>query len=720
MMSVPKTCRILAFWAGSDFDAFLKPAFLGRPDLEVEIVSSRRVGTDRPYAAGIARTRLLRGRLRAGEFDLVIAGNIWRSRVPKHKGFFTRMAKLVRNSTVKRSSLDTDLVPGLMSGMGVPLAAIDIRDSHFVKPWDLPLLRASTVYFKRELFAVPERSLFDLMTWERAGEIQPLTAKLRPLSYGIDPARIPAKARPMAERDVDIFMSGGGKPLRDPIKERVRALSGKYRVVVADGKVSDADYFELLQRSKLVICTESFGCETWRQYEVSAAGGIPVINYPFVLHYQPMEPDEHAIFFSLAGQDLEKQIVRALGNPDFLQQLSTRTRAWTLACKQRPTIANYIIAETLRQHRVDTGRDALGSGEAPTKTRQSEKKLRWDFGSYSFPLLGRVRGVVKLEKSGASRLVTMEPSDIFGGHAPTSVSLPPLKIAEFYESYATHQGSCITRDGFLVEEISQYLQEPIEKHRQLHSSRPFRRIVRVPGPVVCLASPCQYNYYHWMLEVLPKIELFRVSSAVPVESTFYAETHQPFQRESLRIAGVPSNSLLNSRETQVIWADRLFVATIPAPSGVAHPWAVDWLRRTILPGVTSKEAATPLKCLVVTRRDAKNRRLINEEEMLQMLAPLQPVVAKLEELTFLEQVSLFSRAELIIAPHGAGLTNLAFARRESHVVEMFPASCPNPCYQKLAEVVGIRYTALVCEDSPDTAREMNMRVDVRALENLIR
>ena len=305
---VPRPCRILAFWAGSDFDAFLKPAFLGRPELEVEIVSSRHVGTGRPYAAGIARSRQLRRRLRTGEFDLVIAGNIWRSRAPKHKGFLTRMAKLVRNSTVKRSSLDTDLVPGLLRGLKVPLAAIDIRDSHFVKPWDLPLLRACTAYFKRELFAVPERSLFDLMTWEPARDIQPLTAKLRPLSYGIDPARIPKEARPMAERDVDIFMSGGGKPLRDAIKERVRALGGKYRVVVAEGKVSDADYFEFLQRSRLVICTESFGCETWRQYEVAAAGGVPVINYPFVLHYQPMEPDEHAIFFSLAGRDFERQI----------------------------------------------------------------------------------------------------------------------------------------------------------------------------------------------------------------------------------------------------------------------------------------------------------------------------------------------------------------------------------------------------------------------------
>jgi glycosyltransferase involved in cell wall biosynthesis len=115
--------------------------------------------------------------------------------------------------------------------------------------------------------------------------------------------------------------------------------------------VSEEEYIELLQRAKLVVCTESYGCETWRQYEVAAAGAVPVINYPFVLHYQPMEPDEHAIYFSLAGRDFEKQIERGLKNPALLQAISLRTRAWTLAHKTRPGLADYVIEETLREHR---------------------------------------------------------------------------------------------------------------------------------------------------------------------------------------------------------------------------------------------------------------------------------------------------------------------------------------------------------------------------------
>jgi len=347
-----KRLKILAVWPPGDFVDFFTPAFLGRDDLEVEIVCGNGTHFQSRYTAGYARTRELRKRLEAGEFDLVVAGNVYTNRWPDHKGFFTRLSVALRYSTIKRDHLDVILVPELLRGLSrpVPLAALDMRDAHFIRPWELPLLRASTLYFKRELFAWHVRSLEPLMTWKRAKEIRPLEQKLRPMSYGIDPARIPASARPMAERDIDLFISGGGNPVRDEIKKRCEALVGTYRVVVAQGKVSEAEYVDLLQRSKLVVCTESHGCETWRQYEVAAAGGVPLINYPFVLHHQPMEPDEHAIFFSLAGRDFEKQIERALKNPALLQAISIRTREWTLTHKPRPRIADYVIAETLKEH----------------------------------------------------------------------------------------------------------------------------------------------------------------------------------------------------------------------------------------------------------------------------------------------------------------------------------------------------------------------------------
>ena len=340
--------KILAFWSPADYEEFFRPAFLERDDVEVEVVSGDRTSQRSQDAAGPSRLRKLKGRLEEGEFDLVISGTVWQSRFATNKRFWTRLAGAARYSTYRRGRLDTDLVAGLYRRLRrkVPLGVVDLRDSNYVLPADLPLLKAATLYFKRELFAWPRRSLLPLITWNGSA-IDELQKKLRPLSYGIDHRRMATSAPPMAERDIDLFVTSFGNPLRDDLARRTQALAGKYKVVITNQLLPDDEYADYLGRSKLVVCPEGFGCETWRQYDASAAGAVPLINYPFVLHHCPMEPDVHAIFFSLAGRDFEKQIDRALGNPALLQEISTRIRPWTIENKVRTRIADYVIRETL-------------------------------------------------------------------------------------------------------------------------------------------------------------------------------------------------------------------------------------------------------------------------------------------------------------------------------------------------------------------------------------
>lgn len=344
-----KPLRLLAFWPASDFEDFLEPAFLNRPEYEVEIVSGDRTSGKSPHAMDGTRRRALRRRLEAGEFDLVISGNIWNTPWPGNKGWWTSMAQAARFFTYKRSMLDAWWAPCLMQGLTdrVPFAVIDLRDPHFVLPCDYRLLQACTHYFKRELFAWPRRSLLPLYTYVGERRVAPHESKLLPLSYGVHHGKIPGQVRPMAQRDIDIFISGHGNPVRNDVRERCRKLASKYNVMVVEKKADKHDYVDYLQRSKLVICTESYGCETWRQYEAAVAGAVPVINYPFVQHHLPMEPDEHAVFFSMAGHDFEKQIDRALANPALLEKISRQTREFTLAHKDRRRIADYIVQTAL-------------------------------------------------------------------------------------------------------------------------------------------------------------------------------------------------------------------------------------------------------------------------------------------------------------------------------------------------------------------------------------
>ncbi len=347
-MTVP--LRILALWAASDFEEFFRPAFCDRPEYEVEIISGNRKSGASPYAVNNRRLASLIHRTRNGEFDLILCGNIWNTPWPQNKGVWTSLANAARFYTYKRSMLDTYWISRFAKAAAgqTPIAAIDLRDSAFVLPWDWTLLQSSTIYFKRELFFMPSRSLLPLRIYRGGKEVDSMVAKLAPLSYGLRPAFLNRSPVPMAERKIDLFMSGSNNSIRNHLRERCRHLSTKYRVEVSDGYLSDSDYEAMLQNSKLVVCTESFGCETWRQYEVAAMGAIPMLNWPFAQNYLPFEPDQHAIYFSMIGKDFERQVEKILSRPELLQKISTATHHFVNTNKNRKTIGDYVIKKTLQ------------------------------------------------------------------------------------------------------------------------------------------------------------------------------------------------------------------------------------------------------------------------------------------------------------------------------------------------------------------------------------
>jgi hypothetical protein len=371
-MSSPaeKRLRLLILWGPSHFEEFLRPLLLDNPRYDIEIVSGDRSSQRSSHAASWGRLLSLRRRLARGEFDLVVSGPVQNSAWPRPKRLATCFAQAARFLTYKHRMLDSYWAEWLVAGGKVPLAVVDFLDTSFVLPKDFPLLRAATLYFKINLYFWPRRSLLPLENLYGQRDVIGCTTKLRPLTNGVPKSRIPATARPMKERDIDLCFTGSIRPTRSPddpnrfgelthnpirqqLFERVLRLrdQGRYRIVCHDGWVSEAEYHELLQRSKLVLCTESFGCETWRHYEAGAAGAVPLVNWPYATNYMPYEPDIHAIYFSLFGEDFERTIARALADPAKLDEISRNVRAFTLAHKERGHVGEMIVEETLREWR---------------------------------------------------------------------------------------------------------------------------------------------------------------------------------------------------------------------------------------------------------------------------------------------------------------------------------------------------------------------------------
>lgn len=72
-----------------------------------------------------------------------------------------------------------------------------------------------------------------------------------------------------------------------------------------------------------------------------------------------------------------------------------------------------------------------------------------------------------------------------------------------------------------------------------------------------------------------------------------------------------------------------------------------------------------------------------------------------EDLSLIEQIVLFHNAEIIVAPHGAGLVNLLFARPGTKVIELFQAH-EDDTYWYLSQVIGLDHVCVkTTEFKPD-------------------
>ena len=101
--------------------------------------------------------------------------------------------------------------------------------------------------------------------------------------------------------------------------------------------------------------------------------------------------------------------------------------------------------------------------------------------------------------------------------------------------------------------------------------------------------------------------------------------------------------------------------------------------------------------IYISRRRANGRNIVNEQELIHALAEHGFTAYCLEEMSLDEQIRLFLHAKRIIAPHGAGLTNILWANSVT-VVELCGAYW-NSSYLTLANTLNHRY---LCYRSTDT------------------
>lgn len=202
------------------------------------------------------------------------------------------------------------------------------------------------------------------------------------------------------------------------------------------------------------------------------------------------------------------------------------------------------------------------------------------------------------------------------------------------------------------------------------------------------------NYFHWIVDTLPRLLALEVAKldVSQIDHILVSSLRHAYQRDSLALFGIDLARVIACDRTPHIQAERLLISRIDS-----RALTYDFLRDRLLPAARPHfppALPTPER-LYISRQGASRRRLRNEAEIIACLQGAGFTVVSFEGRSFVEQIGLMSAARIVVAPHGAGLTNLVFCPPQTTVIELFPDSYHEYSYETLCYVLEFKYHALI-------------------------
>lgn len=229
-----------------------------------------------------------------------------------------------------------------------------------------------------------------------------------------------------------------------------------------------------------------------------------------------------------------------------------------------------------------------------------------------------------------------------------------------------------------------------------------RKPKKITGSVSLLGNRIAGNYYHWLYDVIPRLAVLEKCGLdrneinkfilTPVNKKFQRETLAHFSIGDDRIHNIGSDGVYIEADTLIMpsyGSNEFLVRDNCAPGDNLHSfqgaWASEFLKKEFLgsgvPASGDKSQSggdAERRPIYVRRGDEQGRAVVQEELIVEYFRSKNFDIVDPAEHSVKAQAQLFSRASVVVAAHGAALTNAVFCKAGTRVIELhgpFTASC---------------------------------------------
>ena len=194
--------------------------------------------------------------------------------------------------------------------------------------------------------------------------------------------------------------------------------------------------------------------------------------------------------------------------------------------------------------------------------------------------------------------------------------------------------------------------------------------------------PKESSFFHFYIQVIPFILRQRKNSALLLELDPLTSNLEILTTLKVEVKAL-ANDLIPAKFSKVAGQKGLY----PSKSEVLllrqHLTNLGYLRE-------------PIQNIYITRLGNINGRHIdNETELIGLLLKFDFKIVDPGKLNFVEQLSLFSKARIVIAPHGAALSHIVNFPKESRILELNNDEDVRWHIRKMAIDLGIDHTLIL-------------------------